>query len=490
MRVASADVCRVEGSSSAQQQNLSGNGPRSALQLVVFWKDELRPFGLPARGKVTIGRSKENMVCIDHGSVSRRHAVLHVGEQLVIEDLGASNGTFLAGPTAAAGQTASMRQLQRESAEIAVGDTVTIGAVTFLVRRAPESISPLSEGLEPGAPGVVIVRDPKMRAVYAQAELVARAPITVIVLGETGVGKEVLARAIHARSPRAAGPFLGINCAALSESLLEAELFGHEKGAFTGALQARAGLFEAANGGTFFLDEVGELPSATQVKLLRVLEDRTVLRIGARSPRPIDVRFVAATNRDLEAEVAAGRFRQDLFFRLNGVSLTIPPLRERPEDLDALISTFVASACRQMDRQVAVTVSAEALSILRVHSWPGNLRELRNVIERAVALCAGAIITPDDLPGSVRPGYVAVSSAPPAPRAPTSSEPPPTTRDLQLDRFRDEIRSLERIRITEALNRCQGNQTQAAKLLGISRRTLVTRLGEFGLPRPRKGSRS
>jgi DNA-binding NtrC family response regulator len=341
--------------------------------------------------------------------------------------------------------------------------------------------------LAEGTPAGVVVRDPAMRALYDQAARAARASISVLLLGETGVGKEVLARAIHAKSPRAGGPFMGVNCAALAESLLEGELFGAEKGAYTGATSARAGLFEAANGGTVFLDEVGELPLPTQGKLLRVLEERVVTRLGSTRPRSIDVRFVAATNRDLEADSAAGRFRSDLYFRLAGIVLPIPPLRQRPAELELLVAGFVRAACRDLERGAPLRVSDEAMDKLRRHGWPGNVRELRNAIERAAVLCTGDTILPEHLPVAVQQGAAApqVAAAVPVaaaqPVAPAAAAASANGADLQ-----GEIRALERARIVEALDKCGGNQSRAAELLGISRRTLVSRLGEFGLPRPRK----
>jgi DNA-binding NtrC family response regulator len=317
-----------------------------------------------------------------------------------------------------------------------------------------------------------------MRAIYQQAALAARSPLNVLVLGETGVGKEVLAQAIHAHSKRAAGPFLGFNCAALTDSLQESELFGYEKGAFTGAQQARAGLFEAANGGTVFLDEVGELALGTQAKLLRVLEQRTVMRLGSTRERPVDVRFVAATNRDLEAESAAGRFRQDLFFRLNGVSLLIPPLRERLQEIDAFSQLFLAAAAREIDRASAPTLSAAAREILRRYRWPGNVRELRNAIGRAVVLCLGDTVLPEHLPPSL---LKAVEAQAPA-EQPVASAP----RVNDGATLQSEVDALEKAKILDALERCGGNQTRTAQMLGISRGMLIARLDAFGITRPRK----
>jgi len=442
------------------------------LQIVVFLGEEVRTYDLPASGEVTIGRDEGNTVRIDDPSVSRRHAVLRVAEKIEIEDLGGANGIFVrekAG-TGGANETLGVRQLVRRKADLAVGERILLGTASLVVRHAQAVDLPdIATGA--AADAGAVVRDPAMRAVYEQAARAARASISVLLLGETGVGKEVMARAIHAGSPHTARPFMGINCAALAESLLEGELFGAEKGAYTGAVTARAGLFEAASGGTVFLDEVGELPLATQSKLLRVLEERTVVRLGSTRPRPIDVRFVAATNRDIEADSRTGRFRADLYFRLAGITLSIPPLRERPAELELLVQRFVAAACRDLDRTAPLRVSPEALALLRRHDWPGNVRELRNAIERAAVLCAGDTILAEHLP----PGL----SRPPAPRP--DAAVPSGGRNLQ-----GEIKSLERQRIIEALDRCGGNQSKAAELLGVSRRTLVSRMSEFELPRPRK----
>jgi two-component system response regulator AtoC len=328
------------------------------------------------------------------------------------------------------------------------------------------------------ADGVVVLA-PSMRALYDQAARAAASAINVLILGENGVGKEILARAIHNLSPRVHGPFVALNCAALTESLVQAELFGHEKGAFTGALQARAGLLGSAAGGTLFLDEVGELPLSMQSKLLRALEERKILRVGARAEREIDVRFVAATNRDPELEIERGTFRQDLYFRLNGISLTIPPLRERRDEIPHLARMFLARA-RAEQALPPLAIADATVALLTQHAWPGNVRELKNAIERGSVLCHGDVLLPEHLPPKVLAGATPTFESP---RAPSSLPPPPGPATP-----RPEAAAAERQQILDALERCAGNQTRAAEVLGISRRTLVSRLSEFDIPRPRKRS--
>ncbi len=290
----------------------------------------------------------------------------------------------------------------------------------------------------------------------------------MLILGETGVGKEVFAQQmLHRCSGRAHSAFIALNCAAIPEALLEAELFGYERGAFTGADRAKAGLFEGADDGTVFLDEIGDLPQSVQAKLLRVLEERTITRVGGLKGRKLRARFVAATHRDLEAEIAAGRFRSDLFFRLSGSTLTIPPLRERPEEIEPLALAFAADAAAREGRAATPRLSDETKALLRRHRWPGNVRELRNVMDRAIALSRGEVITPEHLPLGLREGS--------RPHARSGVE------NLKTD-----IQQLERDRILATLEACHGNQSEAARVLGIARRTLITRLEQYGTARPRK----
>jgi two-component system response regulator AtoC len=324
-----------------------------------------------------------------------------------------------------------------------------------------------------------------MRRVRAMATRAAPSNINVLILGEMGVGKDVLARLIHQMSPRASKPFVALNCAGLTESLIESELFGHDKSAFTGAATSKIGLFESANGGTVFLNEIGEMPPSMQAKLLQAIELREVRPVGAVRSRPIDVRFVSATNVDIEAAVAKGRFRGDLMYRLNTLTLAVPPLRERKEEIGALVATFVAASCSEQGREEQLTISPEALDCLLGYSWPGNIRELKNAMERAVVLCDGIEILPEHLPlEKMRPApgeYVSVDGAE-RPTPPKGSRVP---RNLPL--LSDPAELADRQAILDALETCAWSQTRAAELLGISRRTFVSKLDRYGIPRPQKG---
>lgn len=312
----------------------------------------------------------------------------------------------------------------------------------------------------------VVVSDPQMQELHHLVEQIADSRLSVLILGETGVGKEVFAHAVHRASSRGNGPFIEINCAALTETLLESELFGHEKGAFTNATSAKLGLIETADKGTLLLDEIGEMPLLTQAKLLRVIEDLQVRRVGALKARTIDVRFIAATNIDLEAQIARGTFRRDLFYRLNGVTIDVPPLRERLSEIEPLALAFIARTCPP-DRRPP-TLAAETIAQLREYRWPGNVRELKQVIERAVLLCGDNPIQPIHLPLE-RMRRVADASATrlPTMRARASDLPPPKG-SPEEQRW-----------IMETLTAAGGNQTVAARMLGLSRRTLVSRLRTY-----------
>ena len=301
----------------------------------------------------------------------------------------------------------------------------------------------------------------------------ASASINVLILGETGVGKDIAASMIHELSPRASGPFVRLNCAAIPEALLESELFGHESRAFTGAGVAKPGLLESADGGTVFLDEIGDLPLSIQAKLLRAIDTREILRLGALRPRPIDVRFVAATNRDLVADVAAGHFRQDLLYRLNTLTVTVPPLRKRRCEIIPLAQLLLKDACARFQLPEP-GFCPESVAVLENFSWPGNVRELRNVIERAVVLVTGAQIEPEHLGVSLLPGEDLAGESP-------SKESLVDQRLAAPPKFDPSWKS----QIEGALKASGGNQSKAAMALGMPRRTFVRRLARLGLPRPR-----
>jgi len=361
--------------------------------------------------------------------------------------------------------------------------------------RSPEELiahacSELRGGVEVGPLGSTpIVRDPSMDRVHRLVERVAKGSISVLILGETGVGKEVIAETVHRRSPRADAPFVAIDCGSLGEALLESELFGHEKGAFTGAAQSKRGLLEMAQGGTAFLDEIGELSLGLQAKLLRVLEQKEARRVGAVKPYSLDVRFVAATHRDLESDVTLGRFRRDLFFRLNGVSILIPPLRERPSEIEPLAHRFAAEVSAQLRRDRPPKLSSDVLALMLRYAWPGNIRELRNTIERAVLLCTGDAITLEELPVEKMTSTLMPSAGLEAAGVVSPASVPG---EGGAEKLQDELDAVERRRVLEILAQCGGNRTRAARMLGMARGTLLARLERYGIAslRPRKRSRS
>ena len=473
--------------------------------LVISSASGVRAIPLPRQPRVVIGRMHTCDIVIEDESVSRQHAaLLNPGNGLSIEDLGSRNKTKVMGRSLGRGETAPL----------SVGNVVEIGYATMFVQMGRPATARVGTPSSPpgaGSPHVsaasAIILDPTMQRLYALLDVIAPSPLNVLVLGETGTGKEVFAEAIHNGSLRARAPLLRINCAALSGSLLESELFGHEKGSFTGALGAKAGLFESAHGGTVFLDEVGELPLDTQAKLLRVIERGEVMRLGSVAPRRVDVRYVAATNRDLQQLIAENRFRSDLFFRLNGFSVTLPPLRKRRAEIVPLARFFLDRAAQ--GRHYVLGPHAE--HSLESYPWPGNVRELKNVVERAIVL-AGP-------PGRIEPMHLQLPDAltghdssdayglpqeafgpndtiPPTPYGgtPHLGTPPqmmgPTpgfgVPAVNPNDLRAQRESWERQQIVTALEKTSGNQKEAAILLGISRRTLINKIEAYGIARPRK----
>ena len=308
----------------------------------------------------------------------------------------------------------------------------------------------------------IVYRSPKMDAILNMAGRIAASRTTVLLQGESGTGKELVARLIHHLSPRSGRPIIAVNCGAVPEGLLESELFGHEKGAFTGAVGRRIGRFEEADGGTLFLDEVGEIAPAVQVKLLRFLQEREFQRLGGNATIRTDVRIISATNRDLEARVREGAFREDLFYRLNVVRLDIPPLRERKEDIPPLIEHFLARFAADNGKDLE-GISSEARDLLMKYDYPGNVRELENIVERAVVICRGTVIGVEDLPFG-------------AGETPAAEE-----RDKEDGLLRGSVEDLERKLIADAMARAGDHQTRAAEILGISERMLRYKLKKYNL---------
>jgi two-component system response regulator AtoC len=457
---------------------------KSKYELVVYTRKQSEVFELAPGGVLAIGRGAENAVRIDDASVSRNHARIYVNDEVDVEDLGSANGTTLVrnqpptvSPTPSDDDTTSTgsgagRLAANARVRLHPGDVLRIGAVLLVLQWKGQATTSEQRS---GTGGVPVLVDPEMRRAYELVRRAASTDISVLLLGETGAGKEVMAETVHRYSPRAQKPFLKLNCAALPDSLLESELFGHERGAFTGAHVAKTGLLESTDQGTVFLDEIGELAPGTQAKLLRVLEDRAVTRLGSTKPKKVDVRFVTATNRDLPQRVRAGLFRGDLYYRISGLAVRIPPLRQRPSEIEPLARHFLREFCARVEQHEPVLTQG-AVEVLKTHAWPGNVRELRNVMERAVLLAHDGTILSDhvilDEP---------TSESQTADLLEPEFDADTAVFDPSLIRGED-----EKGRIVRALEACGGNQTRAAKLLGVSRRTLINRLEQFELPRPKK----
>jgi two-component system NtrC family response regulator len=363
-------------------------------------------------------------------------------------------------------------QAMKEGAFDYLTKPIVLDELEITVRKALERKQLVSENLELRRQlegryhfHEIVSGSAEMEEVINTAGRAARSKATVLLRGESGTGKELIARAIHYTSPRKNNPFVAVNCAALSENLLESELFGHEKGAFTGADRQRKGRFEQADGGTLFIDEVGDIPLSTQVKLLRVLQEREFERVGGNETIKVDVRVIAATNKDLEEMVENEQFREDLFYRLNVISIRIPPIRERRGDISPLISHFISRYAVENHKAIE-GVSREAMDVLMKYDYPGNVRELENAIERAVVMARGTLITAEDLPVHIRS---------------TSSEGESTYGSFEGESLPEMVESLERHLIADALAESDGNQSKAAELLGISERNLRYKLKKYGM---------
>jgi two-component system, NtrC family, response regulator AtoC len=414
-----------------------------------------RVIALAEGQEITIGRAPDAAVVVDDTRVSRAHARVRRGAgRLVLIDLGSRNGTRV---NAEVVKTAE-RVLARSDV-IRVGSTEIIVAVASKAEAHPGEDAALDADF--------VVADEAMVKVFQVVRRLARTETTVLVLGETGAGKEVVAEQIHRAGPRAGGPFVRLNCASIPEALLESELFGHEKAAFTGADRRKIGYLEAAQRGTLLLDEIGELPLAMQAKLLRAVETRRVVRVGGTQEIELDVRLVCATHRNLPAEVAAGRFRQDLYYRISTFVLNVPPLRERRAEIALLAHRFARVVAERMG-EPPPTIAPPAMLALSAYSWPGNVRELRNAVEHAIVLADAGVIEIEHLPAAVQ------GQGGPADGAPVSAS---------FGAMTSRVAELEKKSIEEALDAEGGNQTRAARRLGISRRGLIYKLEKYAIRR-------
>jgi DNA-binding NtrC family response regulator len=409
------------------------------------------------RDVIRIGSAKTGDIVITDPTVSRHHAEIRRGRDgVVLRDLGSTNGTFVG-------------QVRAKEVYLGRDTTFRVGRTELVFNPADEiiDVQPSDADRFENLVGNSI----PMREVFGILERVAPTDLTVLITGETGTGKELASRAVHTRSKRAAGPFVVFDCGAAPENLIESELFGHQRGAFTGAVDARPGVFEMAHGGTIFLDEIGELPLELQPKLLRVLEQREIRRVGTSTTKPIDVRVVAATNRNLREEVDSGRFREALYYRLAVVEMAMPPLRDRLDDLDMLANHLLErSAHNERIRQI----SPEVMAVFSSYRWPGNVRELNNVIERAMPFTDGSTITIESLPEAVIRGR----TTPPREPDTRPSPPPPVLTGAPLP-FKDAkdqlIDAFERQYLLDLLDKYDGNVSKAARAADMDRKT-ITRL--------------
>jgi transcriptional regulator with GAF, ATPase, and Fis domain len=433
--------------------------------------------------ETTLGRAPSSHLCLEDPEVSRTHALVRADPEggFLLLDLGSSNGTFL-----------NDRRIVA-AARLKSGDVLRTGATTILfVEDAPASVEPASDGgkqttLSRGADEAILLgTSAAMADLFRMIERAAAAKIPVLIEGESGTGKELVANAIHRASDRASRARLAVNCAAFTESLLESELFGHRRGAFTGADAPRAGLFEAADGGTVFLDEIGAMPLAMQPKLLRVLQEREVTRLGETTPRKVDLRVISATNGDLLAEVDRGGFRADLYYRVSAFPIRVPPLRERREDIPILAQRFLTAAAHSQGRRVR-SVEPDALAALAAFNWPGNVRELQNEIHRCVALATGQAIELGHLSAKIRDRRSSERSAIAAAPALSPNGIEPTTlytaaaQSVGGPSLHDARAVFEAKYIAGVLAEQGGNVSAAARLLGLTRVGLHRKLRELNI---------
>jgi transcriptional regulator with PAS, ATPase and Fis domain len=419
-----------------------------ALLVVIEGPD--KGTSLRVAGTVAIGSRKGSELCLEDATVSREHAEVTVtAEGYLLQDLGSTNGTFLNG-------------VRIDRAYLRDGAILTMGKCRIRFQQ-DEAGKLLSTGAKQGFGqnfGEMVAVSESMQRAFTLLEGLAASDVTVLVEGETGTGKELAARAVHDRSPRAKGPFVIFDCSTIPQDLMESELFGYVKGAFTGADISRPGAVEDAGGGTLFLDEIGELPLNLQPKLLRLLDRREYKRLGTSQHQEVDIRFVAATNRDLESLVREGTFRQDLFYRVSAARAVLPPLRERPEDIPVLIRTFLDRVAER--RGSSITLKKAGLKKLQKHDWPGNVRELKNVLETAAALAQSDTIDAADLNLSTGSGGGSGGAG-------GGSGSPGSLADA------------EALAVKDALARAGGNKRQAARLLGIAPSTLYAKMKKMGI---------